>query len=89
MRHWKTVGFIATVAIVLSLPMYLVKTSFFDRKSGEGIASVEYVGGHTCTECHKIEHDLWRESHHFRAMDTASVESVLGDFEDAVFECQG
>ncbi|MDX2443178.1 MAG: tetratricopeptide repeat protein [Bacteroidales bacterium] len=89
MRDWKTVGFIATVVIVLSLPLYLLKSTFFDRQSVDDISKVEYVGGHTCTECHKIEHDLWKESHHYRAMDTASAESVLGDFNNAIFEWKG
>ncbi len=89
MKDWRTVGFAATVVIVISLPLYLLKTSLFDTRSGDTVAPVDYAGGHTCTECHKIEHDLWKKSHHSKAMDTASTESVRGDFNNAVFEWKG
>ncbi len=48
-----------------------------------------YVGGHTCAECHQGEFDLWHGSHHDRAMEIASEESVIGDFNDATFERLG
>jgi tetratricopeptide (TPR) repeat protein len=44
-----------------------------------------YVGRATCAECHATQHQLWLGSHHDRAMEVATDETVLGDFNDAVF----
>jgi predicted CXXCH cytochrome family protein len=48
-----------------------------------------YVGADACAKCHADEHKLWAESHHHDAMAEATDETVLGDFDDAVFESQG
>ncbi len=53
------------------------------------LRTATYVGGHTCAECHQGEFNLWHGSHHDRAMEIATDESVLGDFNDAVFERLG
>lgn len=45
-----------------------------------------YVGAATCGECHDAEHNLWQGSHHDLAMQPASPETVLGDFNNAIFE---
>ena len=88
MRNWKIIGFAATVVIILSFPLYLIKFSY-TKKAEMRQDYVAYTGGESCTECHKLEHDLWLESHHAKAMDTASVESVLGDFNNAEYTSQG
>ena len=43
-------------------------------------AAASYVGGAACTACHAQEAALWQGSHHDRAMQPATVETVLGDF---------
>jgi len=48
-----------------------------------------FVGSETCIDCHKTEYDLWHGSDHYNAMDTASEASVLGDFNDVLFESKG
>ncbi|MFT5127907.1 MAG: putative CXXCH cytochrome family protein [Rhodothermales bacterium] len=48
-----------------------------------------YVGASKCAACHEEEHELWAGSHHHDAMAVATEETVLGDFDDAVFESQG
>ncbi len=40
----------------------------------------EYVGAATCSGCHAKEAESWRGSDHDRAMEVATVASVLGDF---------
>jgi tetratricopeptide (TPR) repeat protein len=55
----------------------------------EAIASATYVGSNTCAECHQSEHRLWKGSDHDRAMELATEQSVLGDFNDASFTYQG
>lgn len=48
-----------------------------------------YVGRRSCMECHQQEYDLWHGSHHDRAMEVATSETVLGDFDDTTFERLG
>jgi len=55
----------------------------------EVMRSATYVGGQTCAQCHQGEYRLWHGSHHDRAMEVATEETVLGDFSDAVFERLG
>ena len=42
-----------------------------------------YVGSNQCQNCHLKEFTAWKGSHHDMAMKHASVESILGDFNDA------
>jgi len=44
-----------------------------------------YVGREACASCHAVEAERWAGSHHDLAMQEASEETVLGDFDDAVF----
>lgn len=48
-----------------------------------------YVGLHTCVECHAAEVEEWTGSDHDRAMELATDESVLGDFNDVQFTQHG
>ena len=43
----------------------------------------EYVGRQACQRCHEREYASYAGSHHDLAMDLATDETVLGDFEDA------
>jgi len=91
MFHWKLTGIIATLVIILSIPLYLVK--------GKNITSTEenlqaephggFVGSLKCKDCHKNEFDKWQGSHHDHAMHVADDLTVLGDFNNAVFENNG
>jgi tetratricopeptide (TPR) repeat protein len=47
--------------------------------------TAEYVGGGACAGCHGEEADRWKNSHHDLAMQVASEETVLGDFDAAKF----
>ncbi len=54
-----------------------------DRVPGaEGIA---FADNATCAECHEGEFNVWLGSHHDLAMQPATDETVLGDFDDATF----
>lgn len=44
-----------------------------------------YVEGQRCAECHAEQYDQWNGSQHQLAMQNATAETVLGDFEDATF----
>jgi predicted CXXCH cytochrome family protein len=45
-----------------------------------------YVGRDVCAGCHPAQLDLWSGSHHDLAMQPASEETVLGDFDSASLE---
>ncbi len=49
----------------------------------------DYVDSAGCAECHRSEWDQWVGSHHDLAMQEATEQTVLGDFDDAVFEHLG
>jgi predicted CXXCH cytochrome family protein len=48
-----------------------------------------FVGSETCAGCHRTEAQLWRGSQHNLAMQHATDQSVLGDFNDASSEYHG
>lgn len=48
-----------------------------------------YVGRSSCADCHQAEAAAYQGSHHDLAMDLATEETVLGDFNDATLEHDG
>jgi len=91
MTNWKIAGFTATIVIILSIPLYVVKQKYISipltHVYQKPIST--FVGSKKCVDCHKKEYDEWRNSHHDLAMDVANETTVLGDFDDAVFEYFG
>lgn len=51
--------------------------------------SASFVGRDQCISCHQDQTDAFTGSHHDKAMDFATVETVLGDFDDATIEHYG
>ena len=47
------------------------------------VSAAEFVGTEVCASCHGSEHADWAGSHHDLAMQKATPETVLGDFDDA------
>jgi tetratricopeptide (TPR) repeat protein len=47
--------------------------------------TAEYIGRESCKECHEKEYNLFQGSDHDMAMDVASAETVLGNFNDVTF----
>jgi Tfp pilus assembly protein PilF len=88
MTRWKITGLIATVIIILSIPAYLLKETYFPRLPALPPVAT-FVGSKKCMDCHRAEYDLWQNSHHDRAMEVAGDTTVLGDFNDAVVEFHG
>jgi len=86
LRPWKITGILATLVIVLTLPLYVV----MERRGmpGENLADSDaatFVGSASCRDCHKLQYDRWKDSHHDQAMDVATEATVLGDFNDVEF----
>ena len=48
-----------------------------------------FVGATACAGCHETEYELWRGSDHDLAMQEATAESVLGNFNDEKFSNYG
>jgi len=91
MTNWKIAGIIATIVIILSIPLYTLKTKYM-RSLSDSLPPYQvstFVGSKKCMDCHKIEYDKWRGSHHDLAMDEANQTTVLADFDNAVFEYSG
>src|SRR5688572_5343170 len=49
----------------------------------------EYVGEKQCRSCHAQEHNDWKKSDHFMAMQPAVDSTVLGDFNNVIFSVDG
>jgi len=76
----------ATVIVLLGgLALYLLSTKHADVAE----AAAAFVGSATCAECHRTQADLWQPSQHKLAMQHATAESVLGNFNDAGFDHAG
>jgi len=88
MNNWKITGFIATVLIVISVPLGLVKHKI-KQKTTIPYEQADFVGADKCAECHTNEHNLWLESHHAMSMAVATDETVLGDFNNAELTEEG
>ncbi|HHH45529.1 MAG TPA: tetratricopeptide repeat protein [Thiotrichales bacterium] len=48
-----------------------------------------HAGSESCAQCHRAEFEAWQGSQHDRAMQPATSDTVLGDFNDARFRYNG
>ena len=85
--RWKLAGLLAALVIVLAVPAYVVR----EKIAGSAVvplspAAAAFIGGESCRSCHEEAYVAWRGSHHDHAMAVASDDTVLGDFDDAVFD---
>jgi len=87
--RWKVIGVAATAVIVLSLPAWLIRQGRTEAGGHAVEAGSNFVGREACRPCHEAAYASWQRSDHDLAMDQADEESVLGDFEDAVFTSTG
>ena len=82
---WKITGIVATLVIVLSIPLYHLKEKALPVEPAMPDTTAGFVGSEACKECHKPEYDKWSQSHHRWAMAPANEKSVRGDFDEPVF----
>ncbi|MCA9137195.1 MAG: tetratricopeptide repeat protein [Planctomycetales bacterium] len=76
--------------VVLAVMVLVSGAVFADYWSAEPEGVVPtYVGRDTCAVCHQKETQAYRGSDHDKAMDLATDETVLGDFNDVTFEHDG
>ncbi|MGB0132366.1 tetratricopeptide repeat protein [Dokdonella sp.] len=67
---------------VSSAPVAIEKAEVATGKISE---PASYVGADACSGCHADQFGLWQTSQHGKAMQHATLETVLGDFKDASF----
>jgi predicted CXXCH cytochrome family protein len=75
------VGVLATVAALVMATISLRGAESVAQPPG----APTFVGSAACGGCHESEMAAWRGSHHDLAMQEATAETVLGDFDDASF----
>jgi tetratricopeptide (TPR) repeat protein len=84
-KSWKLTGIIATIAIILSAPLYLAMKPMRKPHVSQPTAPL-FVGSGACRQCHVKEYESWKGSNHALAMLAPGPNSVRGDFNDAVFQ---
>ncbi len=88
-------AFIEGSIIVLNLRLILVAGILYGLSPDAMAQPVEdgaipqFVTSGTCANCHKDVMSKWRDSHHAWAWRAPDAKTVLGDFEDAIFEHRG
>jgi Tfp pilus assembly protein PilF len=88
MERWRVLGIIASLVIVISLPLYVLQQAGREKLPQEKPAA-HFVTSEACAKCHKKEYDEWQQSHHAKAMAVADSTTVLGNFNDTVFSKNG
>jgi tetratricopeptide (TPR) repeat protein len=89
LKTWKIAGIVASCAILLVVPLYLLKINFIMPIRESGPSPPTFVGRDKCQPCHKEAYETWIGSHHDLAMDVATDSTVLGDFNDVTFVHDG
>ena len=79
---WTRSRWIGLGAVLLALAAGAVVWADWYYGLPEG-AEALYVGRQSCIQCHQPQHESWTGSHHDLAMDRATDQTVLGDFDDA------
>lgn len=85
-RTWRFVVLTGLVISMLAVGSYLFGDWWYGLPD-DAVAS--YVGRAACVDCHPGQTKLWLGSDHDLAMDLATSETVLGDFNDATLEHHG
>jgi tetratricopeptide (TPR) repeat protein len=86
--------------ILIAALLIIILGGFGCRKEGESgvaeqsegvpaTAKAEYIGRQACIDCHKRQYDLYVGSDHDMAMDVATEDTVLGNFDNTVFDHSG
>ena len=77
------------VAILLICGALYAARDWYVAVPADAVSRATYVGRATCAECHESETRQWQGSHHDHAMEVATEQSVLGDFDDSSFSRMG
>ncbi len=75
--------FILTALLIGAAGCYALADWWIALPEGQ---TATYVGRNTCAECHQAEVKAWTGSHHDAAMQEATPETVLGNFQEQTLE---
>jgi predicted CXXCH cytochrome family protein len=89
LSRWKLVGVAATAVIVLSVPAWVIRRGGAESVGQKLENGATFVGREACRPCHEAAFTSWQGSDHDLAMDMATEDTVLGDFNNAVFTSKG
>ena len=89
--RWKIIGIVATLGVISAIPLYLWRVAQRQpmAKVPQYNTAATFSGSQKCALCHKTQYDRWKGSHHDLAMDKATEATVLGNFDNAVFDHLG
>jgi Tfp pilus assembly protein PilF len=76
---------IGVTAVARALIVVCALTAHGAKSSAQAADAPTFVGSAACGGCHESEMAAWRSSQHAIAMQEATPETVLGDFDDASF----
>jgi predicted CXXCH cytochrome family protein len=79
-------GVVAIAAVVLAIFMNIAMNVVPDSTSH---AAPTFVGSARCADCHADEHTTWQGSQHAKAMQHASVQTILANFDNSTFRYAG
>jgi predicted CXXCH cytochrome family protein len=85
LARWKLAALAAATVIVVAVPLSLIRPGARAGVEDVGTAAATFVGSTSCRECHAAAYEKWKGSDHERAMDVATEQTVLGDFNGATF----
>jgi tetratricopeptide (TPR) repeat protein len=79
---------IALAIVVIAIPLSRLRSAA-DGADDVAAGKAAFVGTAACIDCHRVEHERWGGSDHDKAMDVATEDTVLGDFDDATLTYRG
>jgi predicted CXXCH cytochrome family protein len=86
---------LSRLLIILSCSFILLlagcKSQFDESKTATDVKPkiAQFVERQLCIECHEDQYKEWIDSHHDLAMDVATDETVIGDFNNSTFAAHG
>ena len=80
---------LVAAGLLIAAAIALVSADWYLAEPPMAVVDASYVGRSACIDCHEAEHDEFVGSHHDRAMELATDEAVIGDFDNAEFERLG
>ena len=89
LSRWKLIGVVATALIVLSVPAWVVRHGRAGVMRPQTDDAATFVGREACRPCHQAAFENWVGSDHDLAMAPADDDTVLGDFNEAIFTAKG
>ncbi len=78
---------LAIAAVVVLVVGGGVLADYWSARPVDAVAT--FVGRSSCLDCHQDQAEKFAHSHHDLAMDIATDQTVLGDFDDVTFEHDG